>query len=65
MKQFCVDRAPVFILPSLYRALKLTYSRNIGGFSVDGSIKNGMGHESVGEGVSVLSPTIFKPDPQP
>lgn len=35
------------------------------GLSLDGSIKNEMGHGSMGQGVGVLTPAMFNADPQP
>lgn len=43
LKQFCGGRVAVFVHPSLYRALKLTFPWDIGGVSQDGIIKFGMG----------------------
>lgn len=61
LKQFCSGRVSIFIQTSLYRAVKLTFPRNISGLSQDDSIKNEMGQGSMGQVISVLSPDMFVP----
>lgn len=60
VSQFCSGWVPVFVHPSLYRVLKLTFPWDIGSLTIDGHIKNEMGQVSMGEAVSLLTPTIFK-----
>lgn len=59
LHQYCSGRFPVFVHPSLYRALKLTFSLDIDGLSPDGTIKTKMGTGSMGEAVGVLTPSMF------
>ena len=54
-----VGRVPVVLHPSLYRALKLTYPRDVG------AITNEMAAGSMSKTVGVLSPVMFSPDTQP
>lgn len=65
MNCFCAGRVPVFVHPSLYRALKLTFPWDIGGISQDGTINTEMGHGSMGEAVGILTPAMFKAGKQP
>ncbi|CAE1328539.1 unnamed protein product [Acanthosepion pharaonis] len=58
-------RVPVFVHPSLYRALKLTYPSDIGGFSQDDTVENEMASGSMGRAVGVLTPAMFYPEGQP
>ena len=42
-----VGRIPVVLHPSLYKAVKLTYLRDIGGLTQDGAISNEMATGSI------------------
>lgn len=65
LKQFCAGRAPVVVHPSLYRALKLTFSCDVGGISHNGTIKTEMATESMGEAVGIFTQTMFQGEAQP
>ena len=60
-----VGRVPVVLHPSLYRALKLTYPRDVGGLAHDGVINNEMATGFMSQTVGVLSPAMFSPGTQP
>ena len=59
MKSCCSGRVPVFMHPSLYRAAKLTFPRDVGGVSQDGTINNEMGVDPMGPAIGVLTPSMF------
>lgn len=61
LQKFCVGRVPVILHPALYRALKLTYQTGIVGIVLDGRMMTGMGKESLGQPVVVLSSADFSP----
>lgn len=65
LKQFCMERATVFVHLSFYKTLKVAYPWDIGGLSLDVSIKNEMVHGPMGMAIGVLSPTMYRPDSQP
>lgn len=65
LQQYCSGSSPVFVHPSLYRALKITFSLDIGGLSPDDTIKSEMGTGSMGEAVGVLNPAMFNAGEQP
>jgi len=54
-------RVPIRLHPSLYRALKLTYPRDIGGLAYDGAFTEALGFASLSQTVGVLSPDMFSP----
>ena len=58
-------RVPVVLHPSLYRAVKLTYPRDIGGLAHDGVITNEMATGSMSQTAGVLTPAMFSPGTQP
>ena len=60
-----VGWVPVVLHPSLYRALKLTYPRDVRGLAHDGAITNEMATGSMSQTVSVLTPAMFSPGTQP
>ena len=60
-----VGRVPVVLHPSLYRALKLTFPRDVGGLAHDGAINNEMATGSMSQTVGVLTPAMFSPGTQP
>ena len=60
-----VGRVPVVLHPSLYRALKLTFPRDVGGLAHDGAIDNEMATGSMSQTVGVLTPAMFSPGTQP
>ena len=60
-----VGRVPVVLHPSLYRALKLTYPRDVGSLAHDGAINNEMATGSMSHTVGVLTPAMFSPGTQP
>ena len=59
LHQFCSGRDPVLIHPSLYRAVKLTFPKYIGGLSHAERIKTEMGQDPMGPAIAVLSPGMF------
>ena len=61
LRAHCSGRVPVLLHPSLYRKVKLTFPKYIGGLSHDGSIDNEMGHKPIETAVGVLSPSMFAP----
>ena len=56
-----VERVPVVLHSSLYRAVKLTYPRDIRGLAHDGVITNEMATGSMNQTVGVLTPAKFSP----
>ena len=60
-----IGRVPVVLHPSLYRAVKLTFPRDIGGLAHDGAITNEMATGSMSQTVGVLTPVMFSPGTQP
>ena len=60
-----VGRVPVVLHPSLYRALKLTYPRDVEGLAHDGAITNEMATRSMSQTVGVLAPAMFSSGTQP
>ena len=60
-----IGRVPVVLHPSLYRALKLTFPRDVGGLAHDGAINNEMATGSMSQTVGVLTPAMFSPGTQP
>ena len=60
-----IGRVPVVFHPSLYRAVKLTFPRDIGGLAHDGAITNEMATGSMSQTVGVLTPAMFSPGTQP
>ena len=51
--------------PSLYRAVKLTFLRDIRGLAHDKAITNEMATGSMSQTVGVLTPAMFSPGNQP
>ena len=60
-----VGRVPFVLHPSLYRAVKLTFRRDIGGLAHDGAITNEMVTGSMSQTVGVLTPAMFSQGTQP
>ena len=60
-----VGRVPVVTNPSLYRAVKLMYPRDIGGLAQDRAISNEMATVSMSQTVGVLTPAMFSLGTQP
>ena len=60
-----VGRVPVVLHPSLYRAIKLTFPRDVGGLAHDGAIDNEMATGPMSQTVGVLTPAMFSPGTQP
>ena len=60
-----IGRVPVVLHSSLYRAVKLTFLRDIGGLAHDGAITNEMATGSMSQTVNVLTPAMFSPGTQP
>lgn len=58
-KKHCRVRFPVFLHPSLYRALKLEYPGDIGGLSIDDTIESERDTGSIGKVICVLTPAKF------
>ena len=60
-----IGRVPVVLHPSLYRAIKLTFARDIRGLAYDGAITNEMATGSMSQTVGVLTPAMISPGTQP
>ena len=60
-----VGRVPVVLHPSLYRAVKLTFPRDIGGLAHDDAITNEMATVFMSQTISVLTPAMFSLGTQP
>ena len=60
-----IGRVPVELHPSLYRAVKLTFPRDIEGLAHDGAITREMATGSMSQTVGVLTPAMFSLDTQP
>lgn len=67
LKQNWTGRLPVFVQPSLYRALKVAFPQDIGGLSLDDTIKSEIGTAkgSNGQSVGILTPAMFNAYSQP
>ena len=60
-----VGRVPVVLHPSLCRAVKLTYPRDVGDLTHDRVITNKISTGSMNHSVGVLTPAMFSPGTQP
>ena len=60
-----IGSVPVVLPTSLYRAVKLTFPRDIGVLAHDGAITNEMATGSMSQTVGVLTPAMFSPGTQP
>ena len=56
-----IGRSPLFVHLSLYRALKLTFPRDVGGLAHDDAIPTEIATESMSQIVGVLTPAMFRP----
>ena len=61
MNTFCSGRAPIYVHPSLYRALKVLYPRDVGSISRTNRVTVELGRGSMGQAVGVLTSTDFRP----
>ena len=59
------ESVPVVLHPSLYRAVKLTYPRDIGGLAHDRVITNEIATDLMSQTVGDLIPAMFSPGTQP
>ena len=57
----CEGRVPVYVHPSFYRALKLTFPLDVGGASRDGQFASELLTGSLGHACCVLTPEDFRP----
>ena len=57
----CTGRVPVYVHPSLYRALKLIFPTDVGGLAHQGKITRDIGRGGLGQAVSILTPEHFRP----
>ena len=55
----------LWLHPSLYRAVKLTFQQDIGGLAHDGAITNEMATGSMSQTVGVLTSAMFSLGTQP
>ena len=60
-----IGRVLVVLHPSLYKAVKLTFPRDIGGLVHDGAITNEMATGSMSQTFSVLTLAMFSLGTQP
>ena len=60
-----VERVPIVLHPSLYRAIKLTYPWDIGGLAHERVLTSEMATGFMNQTVSVLIPAMFSPGTQP
>ena len=60
-----IERVPVVLHLSVYRAVKLTFPRDIGDLAHDRAITNEMATGSMSQTVGVLTPAMFSPGTQP
>ena len=60
-----VGRVPVVLHPFLYKAVKLTYPRDVGSLAHDGVITNEIATGSMSQTVGVLTPAMFSLGTQP
>ena len=60
LKSKCQGRVPVYTHPSLYRALKLRYPLDVGGFTRTGQFSPELCTSSLGQAVGVLTPEDFR-----
>lgn len=65
LQQYRAGRLLLFVHPSLYRTLKLTFPLNIRGLSLDGIIRSEMCLGSIGQALGVLTPVMFNAEEQP
>lgn len=61
LHQYCPGSGPVFIHPPLYRAVMLTFPRDIGGLFLEGTIKSEMDQRSTGQAIGVLTTSMYVP----
>lgn len=57
----CEGRTPLYVHPSLYRALKLTFPLDVGGVAKDGLPSAELLTGSLGQACYVLTPEDFRP----
>ena len=60
LKSKCDGRVPVYTHPSLYRALKLRFPLDVGGFTRTGQFTPELCTGSLGQAVGVLTPEDFR-----
>ena len=60
LRSFCSGRAPVYVHPSLYRALKVLYPLHVGGITRTNRVTVGLGRGSMGQFVGELTATDFR-----
>lgn len=61
LRQYCAGWVPVLLHPSLYRCIKLTYPRDVGGIVLEGRMTSELGVGSLGQSVGVLTDADFRP----
>ena len=61
LAQACHGRAPVFMHPSFYRAIKLRFPTDVGGIARTGQVTSELGTGSLGQTVGILTPADFRP----
>jgi len=60
LKGFCAGRVPVYVHPSLYRALKILYPLHVGGITRTNRVSHELGKGSLGHTVGELTATDFR-----
>jgi len=61
LKQNCRGRVPIFLHPSLYRALKVKYPHDVGGIARTDTVTKELGIDSLGQTVGILTREDFLP----
>ena len=61
MKAKCKGRAPIFIHPSLYRAIKIRFPHDVGGVARTDTVTKELGIDSLGQAVGILTREDFLP----
>ena len=59
LNKLCSGRVCVYVHPSLYRALKVTFPTDVGGIVTSGRLTTDLGHGSLGQTVGLLTPEHF------
>ena len=56
MLTHCAGRVPIYVHPSFYKSLKLSYPLDVGGISRDGRVTTELGIGSLRQAVGILTP---------
>jgi len=60
LRRYCKGRVPLYVHPSLYRALKILYPLHVGGITRSNRVSQELGTGSLGHSVGELTSTDFR-----